>query len=139
MKYYETHKYEIAKKRITTYFYHSLERANRDNGKIIGKMYDLFPFEKYKKKCMYTMCRKFSVNPTSFLLQEFEDATMSAYLYTIGRCSYKEDICEDLIIAYMMKMTRIFFICVINCNTENKKIVHKIKEEKYVENAKRYM
>lgn len=26
-----------------------------------------------------------------------------AYLYTIGRCSYKEDIWETLIIAYMMK------------------------------------
>lgn len=139
MGYYEKHRYEIAKKRLTTYLYHSLERSNRDNGKLIRKMYDTYPFENYKDKCMYTMCRRFSINPTSHLLQEFEDATMSAYLYTIGRCSYRTNICEELIVAYMMKMTRIFFICVMNCNTADKKLIHKIKEEKCIENVKGYM
>lgn len=123
-KYYLKYKIDICRKTIEDYCDKSIDKVYAANREKVQKLYELYPYEDYVDRCFNKMVRRFELRKNNELYRECYDVAIKAYIYTICRCSLKED-SEDLIRAYLYKMMRIYIICIFNIYYGEKK---KIRE-----------
>lgn len=130
-KHYEEHKIDKCKNTIDKYCDKSINRVYCFNQKRVKEMYDIYPYEEYGEKCFKRLVHRFELRKDSEIYQECYDVAMKAYIYTICRCSLKND-CDELIRAYIYKVMRIYIICVFNIYYGERRKIQEIAKD-YIE------
>lgn len=111
----------ICKKTLGVYWENAVKKAQECNKEVIGRLYRLYPYEKYVDICFKRTIRKFRIYRNSYLYDECYSASSQAYMYTMSLLSYQTHT-EESVRRYLYKMIRIYIICVLNTCNEVKEI-----------------